>query len=99
MVLQARLAAGLSQRSLARRAETSQPAVARYETGSASPSWETLQRLTEACGRQLRVSTEIAAHPDDVALARRQLELTPLQRIRALTRFIRLRSAFAEPTG
>jgi hypothetical protein len=55
--------------------------------------------LTEACGRQLRVSTEIAAHPEDVALARRQLELTPLQRIRALTRFIRLRSAVAEPTG
>jgi transcriptional regulator with XRE-family HTH domain len=91
LVRDARLAAGLSQRALARRAGTSQPAVARYETGAASPSWETLQRLAEACGKQLRVSTEIAVDREDVELARRQLELTPLQRLRALPHFSRLR--------
>jgi transcriptional regulator with XRE-family HTH domain len=97
LVREARLAAGLSQRALARRAGTSQPAVARYESGAASPSWETLQRLAGACGRQLRLSAEVAADPEDVELARRQLELTPLQRLRALTRFARLRTLPEEP--
>jgi transcriptional regulator with XRE-family HTH domain len=91
LVRDARLEAGLSQRALARRAGTSQPAVARYETGAASPSWETLQRLTGACGKQLRVSAEIAVDQEDIELARWQLELTPLQRLRALPRFSRLR--------
>jgi len=98
LVRGARLAAGLSQRALARRAGTSQPAVARYESGAASPSWATLQRLIEACGRQLQVGIEIAPDPADVELARRQLELTPLQRLRALPRFARLRALSVEPT-
>jgi transcriptional regulator with XRE-family HTH domain len=91
LVRGARLEAGLSQRALARRAGTSQPAVARYETGAASPSWETLQRLVKACGKRLEVSTEIAVDQEDIELARWQLELTPLQRLRALPRFSRLR--------
>jgi transcriptional regulator with XRE-family HTH domain len=97
LVRDARLTAGLSQRALAHRAGTSQPAVARYETGAASPSWETLQRLAEACGKQLHVSTEITLDREDIELARRQLELTPLQRLRALPRFSRLRSIAKEP--
>jgi transcriptional regulator with XRE-family HTH domain len=96
LIREARLAAGLSQRALAQQAGTSQPAVARYESGATTPSWETLLRLTEACGRQLRVGTEIAPDPEDVELARRQLELTPLQRLRVLPRFTRLRALHAE---
>jgi len=92
LVREARLAAELSQRALARRAGTSQPAIARYESGAASPSWKTLQRLIGACGRRLQVSTELAPDPADVELALRQLELTPLQRLRALPRFARLRT-------
>ena len=92
LIRDARLEAGFSQRALARRAGTSQPAVARYETGAAAPSWETLGRLTEACGKRLRVSTEIAVDQEDIELARWQLELTPLQRLRALPRYSRLRS-------
>src|SRR5690349_2160842 len=53
IIRQARLAAGLSQRALAMRASTSQPAIARYERGVATPSWETLARLMTACGRKL----------------------------------------------
>jgi len=47
--------AGLSQADLAGRAGTSQPALARYETGAALPTLPTLERLLSACGRQLRI--------------------------------------------
>ncbi|HVK22035.1 MAG TPA: helix-turn-helix domain-containing protein [Actinokineospora sp.] len=57
LVRQAREAAGLSQAELARRAGTSQPAVARYESGVSSPSVRTLERLVHAAGRRLHMST------------------------------------------
>jgi transcriptional regulator with XRE-family HTH domain len=80
LVREARLAAGLSQRDLARRAGTSQPAIARYERGLATPSWETLERLAAACGRRLTIGSEIAPDPHDVQLAETQLARTPLER-------------------
>lgn len=91
-----RKSAALSQRALAERAETSQPAIARYERGSSTPSWETLERLAEACGRRLRLSAEIAPDPHDVALAERFLELTPEERLRAVGRFARLQGRAEE---
>lgn len=90
-----RRAAGLSQRALAGRAATSQPAVARYESGAATPSWETLERLAAACGRKVRVSVETVADPADVELAERLLELEPLERLRLLSRYAHLRSLAA----
>ena len=95
LVRELRLDAGLSQRALAHRAGTSQPAIARYEGGLAAPSWATLQRLAAACGRQLRVSVEGVPDPDDLELP---LDLTPLERLRALPRYLRLR-ALAEGGG
>jgi uncharacterized protein len=47
--------ADLSQVDLAGLAGTSQPALARYETGAALPTLPTLERLLSACGRQLRI--------------------------------------------
>jgi uncharacterized protein len=91
VIRQARLAAGLSQRALARRASTSQPAIARYERGVATPSWETLERLITACGRQLSLRAELAPDPHDVDLAERMLELTPRERLDSLTRYARVR--------
>jgi len=88
---QARSRAGLSQRALAERAGTSQPAIARYERGISTPSWKTLQRLAAACGRRVRLEVEMAPDRDDVELARSMLELTPLERLRALPRYARLR--------
>lgn len=90
LVREMRLAAGLSQRSLARRAGTSQPAIVRYERGSATPSWGTLQRLAAACGRRLRIDADLLPDPDDVELAELLLGLAPTQRIRALGRYARL---------
>ena len=91
-----RQSAALSQRALAERGETSQPAIARYERGVSTPSWETLERLAGACGRRLRLSVEIAPDPHDVALAERFLELTPKQRLSAVRRFARLRAQVEE---
>jgi len=99
VVRQVRLAAGLSQRELARRAGTSQPAIARYERGVAVPSWETLQRLAGACGRRLTIDVGIAPEPHDVELVRSQLELTPLERLRSLANYARLRRSIREPSS
>lgn len=51
----ARAEAGLTQVRLAALAGTSQPALARYESGTATPTLPTLERLLFACGRQLRI--------------------------------------------
>jgi uncharacterized protein len=96
LLLEARRVAGLSQRGLARRAETSQPAIARYERGVATPSLKTLQRLVAACGQQLRLAADPAVDPHDLELATRQLELTPEQRLRTLARYARLRELASE---
>jgi len=94
LVKEARAAAGLTQRELARRARTAQSVVSRVESGQTSPSSETLQRLLEAAGYDLRA--ELLPHPvadshmlDDAA---RILRLTPEQRlieVRNLSRFLR----------
>lgn len=91
LVRELRLDAGLSQRALARKAGTSQPAIARYEGDEAAPSWATLQRLAAGCGRRLDLRVEIAPDPGDVELARQLLDLSPLERLRSLRRFARLR--------
>ena len=90
LVRKLRRSAGLSQRELAKRAGTSQPAVARYERGAAAPSWATVERLAAACGRNLRIGVETVPDPADVELAERLLELTPAGRLRALARYARL---------
>lgn len=53
--------AGLTQAALARRAGTSQPMIARYESGAASPTVRTLQRLLKAAGCDLLLSTRGAS--------------------------------------
>jgi transcriptional regulator with XRE-family HTH domain len=91
-----RLAAGLSQRALATRAGTSQPAIVRYERGAAAPSWSTLQRLAKACGQQIEISAEAVPEPHDIELSERLLRLTPEERLRALGRYANLREIAGE---
>ncbi|HEX2392249.1 MAG TPA: helix-turn-helix transcriptional regulator [Solirubrobacterales bacterium] len=90
LVREMRRAAGLSQRDLARRAGTSQPAIARYERGVAIPSWETLQRVAAACGQRLKVDAEPIPDASDVELAERLLSMSPRERLRSLRRYVRL---------
>jgi transcriptional regulator with XRE-family HTH domain len=90
LVRELRRGAGLSQRALAQRAGTSQPAVARYEGGAATPSWETLQRLATACGWHVRIVADAIPNPHDVELAELLLRLTPEERLGALRRYAHL---------
>lgn len=59
----ARAGAGLTQRELAERAGTSQPALARYETGAALPTLPTLERLLLGCGQRLEVHARGTSGP------------------------------------
>lgn len=98
LIRELRVGAGLSQRALAQRAGTSQPAIARYERGVATPSWETLQRLAAACGWRLGLDPEPLPDPGDIELAELLLGLSPIERLRALKRYARLREiATAKP--
>ncbi|MDE0264134.1 MAG: helix-turn-helix transcriptional regulator [Bryobacterales bacterium] len=53
-LIEARTAAGLSQREVAHRMGTSQPAIARIESGR-RPSLRSLERYAEAVGRKLEI--------------------------------------------
>lgn len=93
LLRKARDEAGVSQRELARRAETSQSVVARIEGGLTSPSWETLSRLLSAAGFELRLNLEPRPIPDSHMLddVPRILRMTPEQRlaaVRNVSRFI-----------
>ena len=55
LISEVRERAGLTQAQMAKRAGTSQAAVARYETGVSNPSTATLQRLTRAAGFEVHV--------------------------------------------
>ena len=63
LIRRARRGAGLSQVELARRAGTSQPALARYETGTTLPTLPTLERLLSASGRRMQVRAVRAGEP------------------------------------
>jgi len=93
LLRQARTRAGLSQRALARRANTAQSVIARIEGGQTSPTWETLERLLDAAGvdisAQLEPRVVVGSHMlDDVP---RILAMTPEQRleeVRNVSRFL-----------
>ena len=55
-VMDARNRACLTQEELARRMGTTQPVVARLESGRTRPSMRTLERLAEATGSRLLIS-------------------------------------------
>lgn len=70
LIRAARRGAGLTQAQLAARAGTSQPAVARYESGAASPSIRTLERLLRAAGQRVQLAAEVTGAPADLTGAR-----------------------------
>lgn len=55
-VIEARSRAGLTQQELARKMGTTQPVVARLESGRTRPSMRTLERLATATGSRLLIS-------------------------------------------
>jgi len=54
-VIDARNRAGLTQQELARKMGTTQPVIARLESGRVRPSMGTLERLAEATGSRLLI--------------------------------------------
>ena len=57
-VIEARSRMGLTQKDLARRMGTTQPAVARLESGRTRPSMRTLERVAKATGSRLLIRFE-----------------------------------------
>ncbi|HLW76341.1 MAG TPA: helix-turn-helix transcriptional regulator [Bryobacteraceae bacterium] len=57
-VMDVRNRAGLTQAELARKMGTTQPVVARLESGRTRPSMRTLERLAKATGSRLLISFE-----------------------------------------
>lgn len=82
LIRRARLDARLSQRGLARRAGTSQSALARYEGGHSQPSLTTLERILRAAGKTLRLELDDASRPPEGPV-RRRLE-SRLEQVRAI---------------
>lgn len=77
LVRDARRRHGISQRSLARRARTSQTHIARIESGQVSPSVATLDRFLAVMGERLDVRALPGPEPNQsLADARSDLKLT-----------------------
>ena len=57
-LIEARTSAGLTQEQLAERMNTTQSAVARLESGRASPSTRTLEKFAQSTGTRLQISFE-----------------------------------------
>ena len=62
---------GLSQRELAERIGSTQPAIARLEAGGVSPSLGTLERIAEALGSALVIEFQARAMPAPTTAKRR----------------------------
>lgn len=95
LVRRARRAAGLTQRELARRAETAQSVVARIETGLTSPTISTLKRLLAAAGFELNADlTPLPVKGSHMmADVARILSLSPTDRLIEVRNFSRLETA------
>ncbi len=80
LIREARKRARLSQRELAERAGTSQPAIARLESGRHDVGIDEVARLIALCGLELEVAV-VPADDSDIAQARRLEELSPQDRL------------------
>jgi transcriptional regulator with XRE-family HTH domain len=83
IIREARRRARLTQAELAKRAHTTQSAIARWETGKTQPSWEKLQELVACCGLELTITLGERRDAEERALDQRRA-MTPAQRLRYL---------------
>ena len=90
LLRQARSAAGLSQRELAAAVGTSQSAIARYESGSVVPSFDTLERILRVLNHRIILQPLPESADDDVALAAWFLSLGVEERIDAWENWLQL---------
>ena len=90
LIAEARRRAGLTQRELAARLGTSQPAVARWERGGAAPSVDRVIESLHACGFDLTLGV-VPLDDHDLSLARRCRRLGPDERLDQAVRVAGLR--------
>jgi transcriptional regulator with XRE-family HTH domain len=74
----------MTQGELAQRLGISQAAVAKLERPGANPTVDTLDRVLWATGHRLLLDAEVCEPGVDESLIRKQLELTPAERIRGI---------------
>lgn len=90
LLQRARSRRGLSQRELASLVGTSQSAIARYESGTVVPSFDTLERILDALHHRLVLEPNVEPSVDDAALAEWFLSLTVDERIDAWESWLQL---------
>jgi transcriptional regulator with XRE-family HTH domain len=102
LIRTARLDRGLTQRELAKLARTSQPAIARLEKGSNSPSVATLERVLGGLGLRLEIEARSTDTGVDRTLIAQALRATAEERVRRVAQAARgieeMRRAFIAST-
>lgn len=83
LVLEARLAARLTQAELARRLGSTQSAIAQLERPGANPTVERLEAVLRASGRRLELTSVPHRSSVDETLLARNLRMTPAERLAA----------------
>jgi len=83
LLREARLAAGLTQAQVAKRAGISQGAVAQLERPGSNPTLETLDGILRATGQRLRLVSEPDQPNVDETLIARNLRMAPAERLAA----------------
>ena len=82
LIREARVRSGLSQRSLARRAGTSQAAISRIERDLEQPTFKRADQILAGLGWRLEFELHpIAEHAADSAALRAAADATPSQRL------------------
>jgi transcriptional regulator with XRE-family HTH domain len=82
----------MTQRQLALRAGVSQPAIARIESGETAASFERVLQLVRAAGFDLDIQV-VPLDEDAMAMAERNLRLTPDERLDGLLEAVELYEA------
>jgi transcriptional regulator with XRE-family HTH domain len=80
LIREARRRAGLTQQELASRANTAQPAIARWESGRTAVSLDDVIRLVRLCGLDLDMNV-VVRDDSDVAQAARLAGLSGQERL------------------
>lgn len=83
VIRRARLRAGLTQKELAARLQTSQALIARWEGGRVEPGFASVIKAVRMCGLDLAYRLVEYDHDHDL-LIRQNLELTPTERLRQM---------------
>ena len=82
----ARARAGITQTELARLMGTGQSVVARWESGSRSPTYETILKAVELCGCELEVLLRPHGSRSRRLAMKRMLELPLIERLELIGR-------------